>query len=489
MNLYAPTWQPSSAPSGPFVSPPPSPPGDFQPPPPAGPPPGPLPGAMISGLHTSGGDSLRGGMGGMTLQDTMRQQQLMGGGGMGGGGSMGGMGGMGGLGGSSVTLMSQQMQQAGLQGFGRQQPLPGMPPAAMGHGMGGGQGGPSAGMGPMAMGMAPHLAQGQMGGQLGGIASSGTMGGVVGGAMGTSMGGLQMQQQQLQQQQQQQQVQAQMQVQMQQQQLQQQVQAQHIQAQQMQLQVQAQHQAQAQHMQAQMVAHHAGVVGGPLGGPMVMSAPISEAEAWAREVDGQLLMGLLCAALYPQVIAIEREETKKKKGINAPMKLRIRDKHDKSQVDQNGEPVAAPEPTEVAIHPSSVNAKETRFTHAYLIYHEKVKTTRVYVRDCSPVSAYALILFGGVLSSQPGAPVMPPPLPKKHKKHWQPPPPPPPRDGVLVIDGWIKFSVSVQEQQLLIGVRSKLDALLASKIESPDMEFAEVGKELLSAVSQVLNSN
>ena len=78
---------------------------------------------------------------------------------------------------------------------------------------------------------------------------------------------------------------------------------------------------------------------------------------------------------------------------------------------------------------------------------------------------------------------------KKHKKHWQPPPPPPPRDGVLVIDGWIRFSVSVQEQQLLIGVRSKLDAILASKIESPDMEIVEAGRELLAAVSQVLNSN
>ena len=127
----------------------------------------------------------------------------------------------------------------------------------------------------------------------------------------------------------------------------------------------------------------------------------------------------------------------------------------------------------------------------FLIYHEKVRTTRVYVRDCSPVSAYALILFGGVLSSQPGAP-LPAPAPVTHKgKKWKrhaPPPPPPPRDGVLTIDGWIRFSVSVQEQQLLIGVRQKLDALLASKIESPDMQV-EAGAELLAAVTQVLSSN
>ena len=127
-----------------------------------------------------------------------------------------------------------------------------------------------------------------------------------------------------------------------------------------------------------------------------------------------------------------------------------------------------------------------------LIYHEKVRTTRVYVRDCSPVSAYALILFGGVLSSQPGAappPPPPPPVSKKKKHRYAPPPPPPPREGVLTIDGWINFSVTVTEQQLLIGVRSKLDALLAAKIESPDLEIVDASRDLLAAVSRVLSSN
>jgi len=68
------------------------------------------------------------------------------------------------------------------------------------------------------------------------------------------------------------------------------------------------------------------------------------------------------------------------------------------------------------------------------------------------------------------------------------PPPPPPPDGILTIDGWIRFSVSVTEQRLLLGVRRKLDALLASKIESPELEVAEEAKELLDAVSQVLAS-
>lgn len=31
----------------------------------------------------------------------------------------------------------------------------------------------------------------------------------------------------------------------------------------------------------------------------------------------------------------------------------------------------------------------------YLVYHEKVKTSRVFIRDCSMVSVYSLLLFGG----------------------------------------------------------------------------------------------
>lgn len=45
----------------------------------------------------------------------------------------------------------------------------------------------------------------------------------------------------------------------------------------------------------------------------------------------------------------------------------------------------AEEPVEVAIHPSSVNSREVRFDSQYLVFHEKVKTTRIYVRDCSTV--------------------------------------------------------------------------------------------------------
>jgi len=48
----------------------------------------------------------------------------------------------------------------------------------------------------------------------------------------------------------------------------------------------------------------------------------------------------------------------------------------------------------VALHPSCVASKQTRFDSPYLIYHERVKTTRVYLRDATPVSPCALLIFG-----------------------------------------------------------------------------------------------
>jgi len=56
------------------------------------------------------------------------------------------------------------------------------------------------------------------------------------------------------------------------------------------------------------------------------------------------------------------------------------------------------------------------------VYHEKVRTTRIYVRDCSTVSPFALILFGGALGAE------------RSRKGTQ-------GDALLTVDSWIKFSV------------------------------------------------
>ena len=49
----------------------------------------------------------------------------------------------------------------------------------------------------------------------------------------------------------------------------------------------------------------------------------------------------------------------------------------------------------IQVHPSSVNHGSKKFSARWLVYHERVQTTSVFVRDCSTVTPYQLLLFGG----------------------------------------------------------------------------------------------
>ena len=124
----------------------------------------------------------------------------------------------------------------------------------------------------------------------------------------------------------------------------------------------------------------------------------------------------------------------------------------------------------VTMHPSSINARlAAEYRAKFYIFHEKVKTSQVYIRDCSPVSPSALMLFGGALS---------PELQQQQRQqwqwlgtHWQATNSAVPEEAVLSIDDWIRFTVSSAQARLLLGVRGKLDALLKRKIEKPEEHF------------------
>ncbi|NWX18054.1 DEXH1 helicase, partial [Aegotheles bennettii] len=105
----------------------------------------------------------------------------------------------------------------------------------------------------------------------------------------------------------------------------------------------------------------------------------------------------------------------------------------------------------VHIHPSSVNYQTRHFASPYLVYHEKIKTSRVFIRDCSMVSVYPLVLLGG------------------GQVHMQL------QKGEFVIsldDGWIRFvAASHQVAELVKELRCELDQLLQDKIKNPSMDL------------------
>ena len=171
-------------------------------------------------------------------------------------------------------------------------------------------------------------------------------------------------------------------------------------------------------------------------------------------VNGPLIKALLVAALYPQIMCVTYPQKKGKPVKAESLKFHIRE--DSSQV------------VEVAIHPSSINAKEANFDSQYLVFHEKVRTTRIYVRDCSTVSPFALMLFGGALGAE------------RARKGLQ-------GDALLTVDSWIKFGVPRQAVDLLLEVRAELDGVLRRKIESPDADVSGAGRHMLDAVVSLLS--
>ena len=97
---------------------------------------------------------------------------------------------------------------------------------------------------------------------------------------------------------------------------------------------------------------------------------------------------------------------------------------------------------------------------------------QVYVRDSSPVSPYALMLFGGGLKAESsggggsGGGVTPRGANGSSGRG---------HDGetaMLVVDSWIKFRVPKRVEALILDVRAQLSALLMRKIEKPELELS-----------------
>ncbi|XP_061523869.1 putative ATP-dependent RNA helicase DHX57 [Phycodurus eques] len=155
-----------------------------------------------------------------------------------------------------------------------------------------------------------------------------------------------------------------------------------------------------------------------------------------------LMSAMLCAALYPNVVQVQPSEGVCKVSVKGVVKMLPKANELRFLTKSDGC---------VHVHPSSVNYNVRKYPSPYLVYLEKVKTSRVFIRDCSMVSVYALVLFGGGEVNV-----------EIHK-------------GKFVIsldDGWIRFAAdSHQVAELVKELRWELDRLLEDKIRNPSMDL------------------
>ncbi|MFT7806120.1 putative ATP-dependent RNA helicase DHX57 [Arapaima gigas] len=175
----------------------------------------------------------------------------------------------------------------------------------------------------------------------------------------------------------------------------------------------------------------------------------------------KLISAMLCAALYPNVVQVRAPQGKYKLTSKGAMKMQP--KAEELHFVTKGDGY-------VHLHPSSVNYTTRHYESPYLVYHEKVKTSRVFIRDCSMVSVYPLVLFGG---GQVNVELL---------------------RGEFVIsldDGWIRFAAtSHQVAELVKELRWELDQLLEDKIRNPSMDLCRCprGSRIISMIVSLIST-
>ncbi|XP_062898996.1 ATP-dependent RNA helicase DHX29 isoform X1 [Mobula hypostoma] len=95
-------------------------------------------------------------------------------------------------------------------------------------------------------------------------------------------------------------------------------------------------------------------------------------------------------------------------------------------------------------HPSSINRDLQ--TNGWILYQEKVKYSKIYVRETTLISPFPILLFGGEIE------VM----------H---------RERLLSVDGWIHFQAPVRTGIIFKELRALIDSVLLEKLEDPKMSI------------------
>lgn len=118
----------------------------------------------------------------------------------------------------------------------------------------------------------------------------------------------------------------------------------------------------------------------------------------------------------------------------------------------------------VFLHPGSFNFSTGEYPCPWLVYYEKAATNKVYIRECSAVTPYAMMLFGGAVTV----------LPRENK--------------VCVGERrWVSFQAEARIGVLVKGLRAALTTLLAAKVANPHADIS--GHKAVEAIVRLVVGN
>ncbi|XP_029433064.1 ATP-dependent RNA helicase DHX29 [Rhinatrema bivittatum] len=111
------------------------------------------------------------------------------------------------------------------------------------------------------------------------------------------------------------------------------------------------------------------------------------------------------------------------------------------------------------VHLSSVNRDLQ--TYGWLLYQEKVKYAKVYLKETTLISPFPVLLFGGDIEVQ-------------HREH------------LLTVDSWIYFQAPVKIAVIFKQLRVLIESVLRKKLENPKMSLED--DKILQSITELIKA-
>lgn len=170
--------------------------------------------------------------------------------------------------------------------------------------------------------------------------------------------------------------------------------------------------------------------------------------------NARVLRAVICAALYPNIMRIDSPDKTYYEVVQGAVENKMNSK-DLRMRSRTGE--------RLFLHPESINFLEGNYESRWIAYFAKVKTSRIYVRDATMVSPYALLLFGGEIDVL-------------HQR------------GQISVDTWMYFKAPARVAVLVRELRRQLNGLLQRKFEDPGLDLNEDGRGIHDAITRLIKA-
>eukprot|EP01132_Coremiostelium_polycephalum_P004729 gene4729-5903_t len=158
----------------------------------------------------------------------------------------------------------------------------------------------------------------------------------------------------------------------------------------------------------------------------------------------KILIAVICAGMYPKVARIDIPMITYTKTASGSVQNKFQP--DELLIQTNNTNINTLE--KVFIHPRSINYKEGDYTYPFVLYHDKIETSRLFLHNITTVSPITLLMFsmGGKIEIDPS---------------YQ----------FVTLDGWLKCKTSSGKINILLKeIRFLFEYVLQQKIDNPQFD-------------------